>query len=67
MDQINLAEYVSDNNKTNSEDPDSFPSPLVSFASWYAEHNFPIIPLCPYNHEGMSEHHISVCSKPGKM
>lgn len=32
----------------------------------YAKLGWPVIPLCSYDHSGMSENHCKVCSKPGK-
>ncbi|TQK53306.1 bifunctional DNA primase/polymerase-like protein [Brevibacillus sp. AG162] len=66
MDQNIFEDDISNNNKTTNYEPDNSNSTLQSYATWYAEQNFPIIPLCPHDHVGMSDHHISVCSKPGK-
>ncbi|WDM22278.1 bifunctional DNA primase/polymerase [Paenibacillus polymyxa] len=32
----------------------------------YADMGLPVIPLCPHDHEGMSERHKETCSHPGK-
>ncbi len=32
----------------------------------YAKMELPVIPLCPFDHSGMSEEHLNRCNNPGK-
>lgn len=66
MHNTDLVNNLADNSAGNYASTQDNDSSIKSYAVWYAENNFPIIPLCPHNHEGMSEHHLGVCSKPGK-
>lgn len=34
---------------------------------WYADTGLPIIPLCPHDHEGVSNNHSASCTSPGKV
>lgn len=39
---------------------------LIDYAIDYVRKGFPVIPICPANHKGVSAKHLSSCTSPGK-
>ncbi|KAF6558352.1 bifunctional DNA primase/polymerase [Paenibacillus sp. EKM202P] len=54
-------------NNPNSQNATDRTEEIRRYFYKYAAMGLPVIPLCPHNHEGMSERHKETCRHPGKV